>query len=916
MADKKNPVEEDLPERWDRLIRQLEDEAGLKLSNKQEHSLDQVMATIRSADATPGLASKTVDIVSKAFTCVDRFGSMIVQASSIVFGPSAQMWNAISFLIHAAKDTKAVFDNLAALMERTYIFLERLRGYLDHKTEGEKLDPQLRARFYAALDQFVRIMTLSYKLTHSWQQGDGGFRGKLKKAGGRVVAFVKVGAYGDDSGVKSAMAAFEMCVSDISGVQIDIIHRDLSDAAKNICVIEETVGKIYSNTQDIVKAVDKLGEAQASEKISERVQKSLGIDDKNVRLHVSADDEYSSMMDGTATWLFERNDYSEWEDVTKGTVSNSILSIAAPAGYGKSYLAHAIITRLNENTESWKKHQTVRTAWYYLSKDYKATDHALRHIIWELGQADTAYLRFIDKGNDKSKDLRSLKNPELWTRVVTAYGTSRPEPEVFFIVLDGLENVDDGFREDLVKVLAESQHADSVLQLRFLLTGDQSTLQQMQRDAKMTWAIVDLLPDSKTPSASLAHQRDIKRFVEQQLDRAPMFKNDTSKNTEEIKARISRELPKAARGSYTHIEQQIREINRAEDMSEVEQLLKRLDRDGKEIINEEINRLNRQLGGPRIHHLNEILAWVSVAQEALNIGTVRAVLELKFGAEGIKDPGTWVKKYCPRLLDLDSGGESGHDNLRFQPGAEEALLAAVGTREVVTGAEIDMIRAMLRTTLNRSFGDDNIFKRFEFEDFFEEKRTMQRHLVHLKPQDEASLVVLQTCLQAICDLHDDKRPEYESLREYAREYFDEHLVLAETNKVGIEDKTKLGRYLYRLLREDVVIDTWVTLQHIAGMTDWFDEGNGACAAMVALLRDPDVQRSIEIVYSTTDWLYAEEAIAAPIESILQCVARRLIQRLYDGEFDDPFWPSYWLRGYFLRVCHLVQLVIGPQLTRH
>jgi hypothetical protein len=164
MTERKITVEHDLPAAWNILIRQLENETGLKLSNKPEHSLDQVMAAVKAADIAPGMASKTGDVISKVFACIDRLGSMIVQASSIVFGPSAQMWNAISFLIHVAKDTKAVFDNLAALMERTYIFLERLQGYLDNKTEGEKLDKQLRTRFYAALEQFIKIMALSYKL--------------------------------------------------------------------------------------------------------------------------------------------------------------------------------------------------------------------------------------------------------------------------------------------------------------------------------------------------------------------------------------------------------------------------------------------------------------------------------------------------------------------------------------------------------------------------------------------------------------------------------------------------------------------------------------------------------------------------------------------------------------------------------
>jgi hypothetical protein len=91
MAERDITIEDDLPTAWNILITQLEDEAGLKLSNKQEHSLDQVMAVNKRADATPGLASKTANVINKAFICVDRLRSMIAQASSIVFSLSAQV---------------------------------------------------------------------------------------------------------------------------------------------------------------------------------------------------------------------------------------------------------------------------------------------------------------------------------------------------------------------------------------------------------------------------------------------------------------------------------------------------------------------------------------------------------------------------------------------------------------------------------------------------------------------------------------------------------------------------------------------------------------------------------------------------------------------------------------------------------
>jgi hypothetical protein len=99
------------------------------------------------------------------------------------------------------------------------------------------------------------------------------------------------------------------------------------------------------------------------------------------------------------------------------------------------------------------------------------------------------------------------------------------------------------------------------------------------------------------------------------------------------------------------------------------------------------------------------------------------------------------------------------------------------------------------------------------------------------------------------------------------------------------------------------------------MVNWFYEDDGTCAAMVALLKDADVQRSIQAVYTGTDWLYAEKAVSVPNEDILQNVARRLLQRAYNGEFEsDPFWPCFWLRVYFLRASSANIALICSQLT--
>ncbi|KAF2795484.1 hypothetical protein K505DRAFT_188259, partial [Melanomma pulvis-pyrius CBS 109.77] len=76
---------------------------------------------------------------------LQTFGSIVAEGASVVFGPSAQCWNAISFVISATQRYSDVLDAFVTLMERCLAFLVRLNLFLGQQ-------PSKRERFKLVLN--------------------------------------------------------------------------------------------------------------------------------------------------------------------------------------------------------------------------------------------------------------------------------------------------------------------------------------------------------------------------------------------------------------------------------------------------------------------------------------------------------------------------------------------------------------------------------------------------------------------------------------------------------------------------------------------------------------------------------------------------------------------------------------------
>jgi hypothetical protein len=413
----------DLDVAWKATISKCQSITNWDLNVNSQLSVDDVVSKIKPTkhDGKSEPHDQAKKVFRRSLECISRFGEIAAQSASMVFGPSNQCFNAVNFVIIAAQGYTEAIENLGILMERISVFFDRLKNYLEDKSADVKLDPRLRVTVYRVLDHFLVVMGNAHKITS-------GFRGKLKLG-------FKVTIFGEDGGIKDALAKLETLVSDVTRAEITSIVKNLSEAAKGIRGVDkkldsitETLEKTAASTGHLQAAEERRSDADKEQKETTALRKILGIDEKKEPWQDRQDELGRDCIPGTGQWLLDYRypSYPRWSDPKE--TSLNVISLRGDQNFGKSFLSSIVIDDL------LKKHRTnprVCVAFYYFNADRdqgdtrdtgkESVNKALKAIIWQLTQAN----------RDASRDFRKLaikaceSNPDLsktdrlWNLLIT-----------------------------------------------------------------------------------------------------------------------------------------------------------------------------------------------------------------------------------------------------------------------------------------------------------------------------------------------------------------------------------------------------------------------------------------------------------------------------------------------------------------
>lgn len=925
-------AEDDLDKVWAETIARVNKITKWDLNEKNAVTIDQVLAKLNPPPSKDGkyseMRGKAKTVFHNTLICVQRFGNFAANAASMVFGPSQQAFNAISFVITAVQQFDAVFANITALMERVSVFMEKLRIYLDDPNAATKLDKRLRLTVYRVLDHFLTILGLSHKLTHGW-------KGKLKLA-------VEIGAFGKDTGIQDSMARLETLISDVTSTEITVIVKDLSEAARNIRGVDRKLDQIadaqektiaslghleVSQEKTVVslgnlevsqeKAVAALGQLETAErrrtadeeesKRLKKIKEDLNIDEAKIAQYwVERQDEFwGKHIPDTGRWLlnFTFPSFSRWANHEDTNVS--VLSVRAKEGYGKSYLCSLVIHHL---LERYAASPRVGVAYYYFHREDKEknpVNKAVKAIIWQLASARTAlgreYSNLVQKACDRKSEFG--KTSDLWQILVSDIAKSLTG--TFYIVLDGVDETKGEDGRPLASIIRDVliPTDGSQLTIRIFLTGRPGALEFLSEGTDAVIPQIKIEAQHDQPSLN---QEDILLYAEAKLNNMDIFKNENDEKAA-LKERAKIELGKGVQGDYFALDYKLDSVEKSRNFKEVEEILKLAQESRTQAIAREIDHLNETLRPDEIREVNQLLGWDAVAQDSLTAQQYEAMLSLNAETQSLISLEKQIRDRYSSLFDIDDSkivtlrSADIRDYLTSEDDKKATLDDNSKAGEVVLReGEISLVKRILKKHFSSVFGGDDIYEKFAFEDFFASKLGNEAVRIRMKSKLENECAMIQDCLTVMCDHNGEDR--YAELLNYCFEWWGDHLaeVIEQIDEIALPTLQNVGRKLVRLLRETALIDAWWSTERMWLDQYWVYDDPPITAAVYKWLKHPTVHKGLADMPTEREWVVSTTADEGPSAKVLAHVAKRMAQRWFD-QSTAPQQALYWLCGYLSQV---------------
>ncbi|KMU86228.1 hypothetical protein CIHG_04016 [Coccidioides immitis H538.4] len=288
-----------------------------------------------------------------------------------------------------------------------------------------------------------------------------------------------------------------------------------------------------------------------------------------------------------------------------------------------------------------------------------------------------------------------------------------------------------------------------------------------------------------------------------------IFKKSDQPDIQELKERIRTELTHGAQGDFFKLNYMLTEISKKRRRKEIEEALEHADEDRQATIAREIERLRQTLGDEDIEDLNELLTWVIVREK------YSALLE--------------VSEY--QTLTVTSQSIIEYFRAKAQQAAEDKA-----THTALHESEIAIVKRFLRNVC-----DDELFNKFGFEEFFQEKLSHRNTSIHAD-LDNMDLHILLSLLKAI---YGELRSEVFTLIEYTCYWLPDHFREVDLALTPPGPQSTIGSQLIKLFTEEEYVDRWWTQDRMWMRTGWV-YNDEYCSIVLGWFKDSAVVKGLTV----------------------------------------------------------------------
>ncbi|RMZ72447.1 Tetratricopeptide-like helical [Pyrenophora seminiperda CCB06] len=762
--------DQDLSEVWPQVVQQYEDTTKRKLDMKTTFKSFQLQIDADIKESTTKSHQHARTVLNNIGACLEKFGSIVAQGASIVFGPSAQCWNAISFVIQAVRGFSDMMDGFVTLMERSSAFLRRLVHFMEQEVgkDGSQLPRLLRKPAYEILSQFLGVLRSSYKLATSTRE--------------RVKSMAGIVLFNSNDKVAESLKLMESRIEDFTRAEVDDIllgvkglarYLDKSDEerARHQSEIQEYLQATYKVTDQVLSVTQQMKTTLDGRASKEQQKENLVKIVNSLGLKKAGDWEtwgkrHSELckvhVQGTGEWLSQDEPaFIKWTNLDQH--DGNVLFLKAESGFGKTHLFNYVVSYLETKCRAARGPNQAYLAYYYYGDDKDdSLERCIGSIIYQFAAADVGYAQAVA---DECGRLTNIARAEdRWSSLVS--GLQHAMKGTYFICMDGFNgrgqlDAAEAMMSTIARQATSTVESNGV-SLRLFISGNDEALSEVSQGVEGIHTIVlgqprDSArsteracddPDIASVSESLPNASDLRAVTRARI-------KDVCKTKPDLKAILNEEnielLLEGIHGNYKNLEAKITEINACDTKGKVQEVINNTSADMDTVQRNRVKTLDALLTSRQAQVLNELLVWVAGLSYQPSTKLLESVLFFTFG--------------------------------------EEFLLAD-----------------QIATTYSPVLVIDK-----------EGKAMAQKVHIHLDDENIVNVKIISMCVDALFDSRKDVN--LQGLRDYAMRWFYSHLKALVEALDDFEPSrkflTEMGVKLVDLLYDPKMIDTWFAEKNLA-----------------------------------------------------------------------------------------------------
>ncbi|KAJ5291022.1 hypothetical protein N7478_000273 [Penicillium angulare] len=849
-------IEDDynIQEAWNRACGAFAQTAKVDLTTSPKFTVDEVLDQIRTKqdedDEKHNKFRVAKDVIGKTLKFITVLGGIAAQGASMVFAPSSLCFNAISYLISTGAKYKRIFSSLAELFRRVSDVLERCKIYM--RLPPDAVDISLRKIINEELVCFVEICALSIRV--------------LK--GNKILTALKVFAFDSDEGVNGQLGRLALLAERESQMRATLGFESQKISERAVAETRDGTKKVTASVDKLLTFEKKRDADNATQRLLNSIDANLDMPSEAYKAVQAAYKRYlNEQVPMSGEWLKEDPTYTAWTRTEQQRCS--ILGISGAEGYGKSFLFAAMLKQLQDMySESKDDLKYTSISYFIFDQDKKATSliKALEVLAWQIAKADMVYRR--DLGTIKTAGTNQIES-----LCEQLFGKSHKSDSTFFLLLDGIDQVDKQHLKEFIQVLGAWQAAApswSQFTLRVFLAGRTEAMNKINTELGDGISVIDVASKNKD---------DMTKFIKNRINKMEIL-NGASEQIYALRSEILETLTKETNGDFVNVGLLLDEISGKQRPGEIRDILSRSGEDRSDTIVRKIEYLNETLSDEDISDLNDLLTWVVHAARPLTLEELEAVLYLKSRESSLRPLAEKIRDQYSSLLHIAAArvyliSDSIATFLREKSDSENNNDSeSLDDTGDISEGEVRIVRRFLESVC-----DPKLFKKFGFEDFFERKLKGKTARIGID-NETANFKIVSACLEVICS---KDSPESDNLLEYAVSFFSEHLKLADPSLTHPGLKMVLGPQLVNTFAEDEIIDRWWSLASEWLRSEWIYQDENA-EVTLKWLQDSAVTKNIS--ETQRRWVKSlsskSELDADILEHVGKALARRWLQSGLSG----------------------------------